>query len=381
MTTFRELHLRALELAAAEKSPAEVEQMMARLKEYDRGQLDCLFEPDAQGLEDVEMITSTSASTPADQSSLSKDSIVLLEAMENKKGYVYALVAPAFIGQYGDDVSPGQLRSALKRIGFDGMIELAIFADILTLKEALEFDERVQCDTDFHLTSCCCPMWISMIRKLYGELMPHIPPSVSPMIAGGRTIKKLHPDAITVFIGPCMAKKAEAKEEDVRGAIDFVLTFQEMEEIFVYKRTHPAYMSRSDREYSSRTGRIYARAGGVCEAVQKTLARINPDKKIAIRTQKADGVPACKIMLNDLRQGNHTANFYEGMGCVGGCVGGPKSVIQREEATDLVDDYGDGAIYPTPIENPYVIELMSKLGFDTVEDLLEKSDIFTRELR
>ena len=75
-------------------------------------------------------------------------------------------------------------------------------------------------------------MWLAMIKKLYAGLIPHVPPSVSPMIAAGRTVKKLHPDALTVFVGPCIAKKAEAREPDVAGEVDYVLTFQETMEIF-----------------------------------------------------------------------------------------------------------------------------------------------------
>ena len=84
-------------------------------------------------------------------------------------------------------------------------------------------------------------------------------------------------------------------------------------------------------------------------------------------------------MLSSALEGKLTANFIEGMGCVGGCVGGPKALIPKEEGRKNVFEYGDTATYPTPIDNPYVIELLHRLGFDTVEDLLEKSDIFTRQ--
>ena len=83
-------------------------------------------------------------------------------------------------------------------------------------------------------------------------------------------------------------------------------------------------------------------------------------------------------MINDLLEGKTDANFFEGMGCIGGCVGGPKALIDREAGRENVNQYGDQATYPTPIDNPYVIELLQRLGFDTVEALLEKSDIFTR---
>jgi iron only hydrogenase large subunit-like protein len=262
----------------------------------------------------------------------SKDIIPALQAIRSHKGLVYALVAPAFLGQFSSEVTPGKLRNALKAIGFDGMIEVALFADILTLKEALEFNENIQTEDDYQLTSCCCPMWIAMIRKIYKELIPHVPPAVSPMIASGRAVKVMHPDALTVFIGPCLAKKAEAKEKDIADAVDYVLTFREIQDIFNVMEIDPAKMEESEKDHSSRAGRIYAHTGGVSEAVKSTVERLNPNRKITVRTQQADGVPACKAMINDLLSGNTTANFFEGMGCVGGCVGGPRVLILMNSA-------------------------------------------------
>ncbi len=308
----------------------------------------------------------------------SKDVIAALQAIRSHKGLVYALVAPAFLGQFSSDVTPGKLRTALKEIGFDGMIEVALFADILTLKEALEFDKNIKSESDYQLTSCCCPVWIAMIRKIYHNLIPHVPPAVSPMVACGRSVKVMHPDALTVFIGPCLAKKAEAKEKDIADAIDFVLTFQEVQDIFKVMEIDPANMEESEKDHSSRAGRIYAHTGGVSEAVSETLHRLNPNRSIHIRTRQADGVPACKAMINDILEGNITGNFFEGMGCVGGCVGGPRVMIPKEQGRENVAEYGNQAPYPTPIDNPYVIELLHRLGLDTVESLLEKSDIFTR---
>ncbi|HWR19315.1 MAG TPA: [Fe-Fe] hydrogenase large subunit C-terminal domain-containing protein [Clostridia bacterium] len=309
----------------------------------------------------------------------SKDILPALSAVHSAKAPVYAMIAPAFINQFTSDVTPGKLRAAFKRLGFTGMLEVALFADILTLKEALEFDKNIVTEMDYQLTSCCCPMWIAMIRKVYNELMPHVPAAVSPMVACGRAIKLLYPDAVTVFIGPCMAKKAEAREKDVAGAVDFVLTFHEIRDVFDAARIDPSKMKEDERDHSSRAGRIYATTGGVSEAVQRTVARLNPDRPIAVRAMQADGVLACKAMLSDLHAGKITANFLEGMGCVGGCVGGPKVLIPKEEGRKNVYEYGDKAVYQTPAENPYVVELLRRLGFDTIESLVEHSDMFTRD--
>jgi iron only hydrogenase large subunit-like protein len=271
------------------------------------------------------------------------------------------------------------LRNAFKKIGFDGMLEVALFADILTLKEALEFDRNIQTENDYQLTSCCCPIWIAWIKNIYSELVPHVPPSVSPMIASGRAVKIMHPDALTVFIGPCLAKKAEARDKDISDAIDYVLTFKEVEEIFNIMDINPADMEDSEKDHSSRAGRIYAHTGGVSEAVQLTLERLNPNRKITLRTQQADGVKACRDLIDKIIAGKTSANFYEGMGCKGGCVGGPKAIIPHEEGRKNVEEYGKLATYPTPIDNPYVIELLNRLGFETIDSLMNESDIFSRK--
>jgi iron only hydrogenase large subunit-like protein len=297
----------------------------------------------------------------------------------NKGELVYAMIAPAYISQFSNDVSPGKLRSAFKMLGFAGMIEVALFADILTLKEALEFDSMIESEDDYMLTSCCCPMWIAMIKKVYDTLVPHLPPSVSPMVACGRAIKTLHPEVKTVFIGPCIAKKAEAREKDVAGAVDYVLTFEETKGIFDAAELNPADLKEDLRDHSSGAGRIYARTAGVSEAVKNTLQRLKPDRNIPLNAQHADGVPDCKAMLRELLDGKVQANFIEGMGCKGGCIGGPKALIDREEALGYVNEYASSAQYKTPVDNPFVRELLEKLGFDTIESLLEGENIFTRD--
>lgn len=411
MTTFEELYRRLV--AEALKGTGEPEE----LKDYDPHHLDCLLHPEKY----APVIKTGNCNCPPDQSAAcsescifnaivkdkdgtitidkdlctgcyacidncksekltaSRDILPALNAVRTAKGPVYALIAPAFLGQFSKEVTPGKLRTAFKKLGFAGMIEVALFADILTLKEALEFDKNIITESDYQLTSCCCPMWIGMIRKIYKELMPHVPGAVSPMVASGRTIKVLHPDAVTIFIGPCLAKKAEAREKDIEDAVDYVLTFQEVRDIFEFAEIDPSELEESEKDHSSRAGRIYARTGGVSEAVEKTVNRLNPHRKITVRTKQADGVPACREMINQLKEGKSDANFFEGMGCAGGCVGGPKVMIDRLEGREHVNEYGDAASYPTPIDNPYVIELLHRLGFDTVESLLEHSDIFTRD--
>lgn len=308
-----------------------------------------------------------------------KEIVPIFDLLNTSKAPVYAMIAPAYISQFSTEVSPGKLRSAFKALGFAGMIEVALFADILTLKEALEFDESIKKDEDYMLTSCCCPMWIGMISKVYNQLIPHLPPSVSPMVACGRSIKKLHPDAKTVFIGPCIAKKAESKQDDIKDAVDFVMTFHEMKDIFEAAEIDPKSFDKDLRAHSSTAGRVYARTAGVSEAVQSTLNRLRPNREIPLKSRQGDGVKECKQLLNDIKNGDISANFIEGMGCVGGCVGGPKILIDKEDAKYYVNEYGKQAEYTTPVDNPYVIELLKRLGFDTIESLLKGENMFTRK--
>ncbi|MBQ9915496.1 MAG: hydrogenase, partial [Clostridia bacterium] len=278
---------------------------------------------------------------------------------ENEKP-VYAMIAPAFIGQFPENVTPGRLRSAFKKLGFAGMVEVALFADILTLKEALEFDRAVKTEEDYMLTSCCCPVWLSMCKK--AGLLDRVPGSVSPMIACGRGIKRLHKNAVTVFIGPCIAKQREAKEPDICDAVDYVMTFQETLDLFHLMDIDPAACEEDDREHSSTAGRIYAYAGGVSQAVKHTLARLRPGRRIPLTHIHADGVQGCRELIEKVQKGEITANFIEGMGCKGGCVGGPKVMIEPTVGKVHVNHYGEKASYASPAENPYVIELLHRLG-------------------
>lgn len=313
-----------------------------------------------------------------DNLAFSHDSIKALELLKDEAHPVYALMAPAFIGQFGKDATPSRIRTACKQIGFAGMIEVAAFADILTLKEALEFHQNMKRPGAFQLTSCCCPVWIRMIRNDFSKIVEHLPASVSPMIACGRVAKQLHKGCRTIFIGPCLAKKAEAKEPDLAGAIDCVLTFEEFHYMMETFQVDFSEIEAEQKEHSAAAGRLYARTGGVSQAVRECVENIDSD--CHVNPVCANGVSNCKKLLEDILQGRAEGNFFEGMACEGGCVGGPKRVIPAKEGASLVDAYAQQAQYRTPAENPYVIDLIHRLGFFTIEEFLKNSDILTRSL-
>lgn len=307
----------------------------------------------------------------------SRDAIHAVEILKESDKPVYALMAPAYIGQFGADATPGRIRSALKGMGFTGMIEVAAFADILTLKESLEFTSSMEKADGFQLTSCCCPIWISMIRKDFTKIVGHLPASVSPMIACGRIAKELHEGCKTIFIGPCLAKKAEIREPDLVGDIDCVLTFEELKDIFEALDVDFTAMDEDVNEHSAAAGRMYARTGGVSRAVKECVNSIYPG--FSLNPVCACGTANCKKMLEGILEGHIDGNFFEGMACDGGCVGGPKRNIDRETGTELVDQYTEEASYRTPSENPYVLDLIHRLGFRTIDDFIENSHILSRE--
>lgn len=309
--------------------------------------------------------------------------VPLIDLLKDNSAPVYAAVAPAIVGQFGDNVSMGQLRTALKFLGFKDMIEVALFADILTIKEALEFNHLIKSEKDFFLTSCCCPVWFNMVKKSYPEIYDHMSPSVSPMIASGRILKKLYKDAKVVFISPCIAKKAEIKEPDLEGAIDFVINFRELKEIFNALNLNPENFHSDDKDQASLGGRMYARTGGVSFSVKTVVNRLEPTRVIKLKPKRVDGVRDCKKILDEIRNGElKGANFIEGMGCAGGCTGGPRTNIDVDKATRLVNYYGEDSYILTPFDNMNVMKILEQFGISRPEDLLQNEEmkkILTRE--
>lgn len=306
--------------------------------------------------------------------------IPLLDLLKNKKP-VIAAVAPAIAGQFGENTTIDQMRAAFKKIGFTDMIEVAFFADMLTLKEAFEFDHYVKSKDDLMITSCCCPMWVGMLKRVYNDMVKYVSPSISPMIAAGRVMKTLNPECKVVFIGPCIAKKAEAKEKDLAGAIDFVLTFAEMKEIFEALEITPGELEEDhSSEYASRGGRLYARTGGVSIAVSEAIERLYPKKYDFLKAVQANGVKECKEMLEKAKSGELGANFIEGMGCIGGCVGGPKANIPRDMGTRKVNQVAENSSIKVAIDSTCMSEILKKIGISNMEDFKdpEKIKIFER---
>lgn len=296
--------------------------------------------------------------------------IPMIDMLEDKNCTVYAAIAPSFSGQFGDKITSGILRNALKKIGFEDMVEVALAADILTVREAYSFYESINNDKDFFITSCCCPVWVNLVKNKFPEISHKISTSVSPMIACGRMVKILNPNAKVVFIGPCIAKKKEAIDPDVSDAIDFVLTFEELNQIFKALNLDLLEIEEDNREESSFCGRIYAKSGGVSKSIEATLKEIDSD--IKFKPIAFQGVKECIDGLNKVINKELDVNFIEGMGCVGGCVGGPKNILSVDKGSENVDKYSKESNMKTPFDNLNVAQFLIKIDILKTKDLKDE---------
>ena len=184
------------------------------------------------------------------------------------------------------------------------------------------------------------------------------------MVASARVVKFFEPDAKVVFIGPCVAKKSEAQLPDLAGAVDFVLTFQELATIFEATEIDPATEADEDNPLASWGGRVYAHTGGVSAAVETTLNRLVPKRAQQMNPLQVDGIPDCQKALQEIADGKLSANFIEGMACKGGCVGGPGRIISPDDGKTQVQQYAACAATKTPAENPQVYAILNRLGYD-----------------
>ncbi|SDF11443.1 4Fe-4S dicluster domain-containing protein [Sporolituus thermophilus] len=281
--------------------------------------------------------------------------VQLIQDLKHQKK-VYAIVAPSFIGQFGLKVRPGQVINALKRLGFYDVQEVSFGADIVTVEETKEFAATVPGERSF-MTTSCCPAFVGMVEKHLPEIKDKISSTVSPMIASGKSIKVNDPEAVVVFIGPCIAKKVEA--ERYAGVIDYVLTFEELAAMLVGAGINVAEVPDAEHQTAaSRDGNIFARAGGVAQAVVDAAAHLAPEANI--KPHRCEGLGNCKTALSQIRDGKIDANLFEGMACTGGCVGGPGTLTDFRVTTKLVENYAATATVTTSPENQEAIKVIEK---------------------
>ncbi len=264
---------------------------------------------------------------------------------------VIAIVAPAFIGQFGKHSTPGKFIAAMKQLGFARIVEVAVGADMCTIEEAKDFLEKVPAEQKYMATSCC-PAWHSMVHKLFPGEAKNISMTLTPMVFTARLMKKKYPGCKVVFVGPCAAKKLEAIREDIRSDVDFVLTFEELQGMFEAKEINfetiePMY----DLNEGTAAGRGFAVSGGVASAVENLIKQEHPE--VEVKTARAEGLRECRKLMTLAKAGKYNGYLLEGMGCPGGCVAGAGTLLPVELAARVVGNYQSEADTATPLESPY----------------------------
>ena len=265
----------------------------------------------------------------------------LIRAMQSGKE-VIAQVAPAFVGQFGKDVTPDKFKTALKELGFADVYETAIGADLGALAEAEHYVKEVATgELQFLLTSCC-PSWSMLAKKFFPETIDKISNALTPMVATARIIKEEHPDASVVFIGPCASKKLEASRRTVRSDVDFVITFEELVGMFEAKGILLDEIQAMDEmQDATGAGRGYGVAGGVAAAIEECIREYYPDTEVNI--EHAESLAECKKMLMLAKMGKKNGCLIEGMACPGGCVAGAGTNIAVAQATKDVNSFKSGS--------------------------------------
>lgn len=258
---------------------------------------------------------------------------------------VIVSIAPSFVANY-DGVGIGAMREALKKLGFYDAEETAFGASIVKS----EYERMLHEDKKDIIISSCCHSVNLLIQKYFPRELEYLADVLSPMQAHCRDIKKRYPNAKTVFIGPCVAKKDEASYYE--GIVDAVLTFEELTKWFDSEGIE--LKNEMDSNEKSRA-RFFPTTGGIL----KTMAQNEPGYSyVAI-----DGVENCIAALKDIERGNIHNCFIEMSACTGSCVGGP---VMEKFHRSPVRDYAA------------VAKFAGKLDFEIGErDPLELRKTFT----
>ena len=266
---------------------------------------------------------------------------MIKKSRDNSEYKVYAIVAPSISSQFAY-AKLGQVITGLKKLGFHTVIETALGADMVAESESKELAEKG------FLTSSCCPAFVQYIKSSFPDLLPLVSHNVSPMVALAKYIKSTDGKAKVVFIGPCTAKKAEAMKDEVKPYVDSVITFEELQALFDSKDIDITELDEDVLDNASYFGRIFARSGGLSDAVAEGLKEQNID--FDLKPVSCDGIEECRIALLKKSKNVLDANFIEGMACIGGCIGGAGCLTHGEKNKSEVDKYGREALEKTILD-------------------------------
>ena len=261
---------------------------------------------------------------------ISDKSLIVPVARNLAKGEkIYAIVAPAITGQFGMKITYGQVKNAIKRLGFIDMIEAACGADAVTVHESNEFMTRMD-KGDSYMTNSCCPGFLSYIEKKFPSEAGKISGTVSPMIAAGRYIKHMDAEATVVFIGPCTAKKSEAVRKSVKDAVDYVLTFEELLALFDAFEIDLEKCEDEVVDDASIYGRGFGAHGGLTASIQNYVR--GKGLEVDFKPVKISGGTEIKKTMTMAKIGKLQGNFIEGMICEGGCINGAGTIVTSMKA-------------------------------------------------
>lgn len=270
----------------------------------------------------------------SDKSFITEAIKLIKESKNNEKYKVYAVVAPSVASQYSD-IKTEQIVEAIKMLGFYEVVEAAWGADVTAYLESKELEEKK------FLTSSCCPAFVSFIKKNFPKLKDNISTNLSPMAQIAKWLKVTEPDCKVVFIGPCIAKKAETLYTKSAEFVDCTITFEELQALVDAKDIDMASLKGMNFDKASYFGRVFARCGGVAQAVEQALKeRGVSEEAFKLNAISCDGIANCKTELMKAAKGVSKYNFIEGMACENGCIGGPACVTHGAKIFEKVDEYG-----------------------------------------
>ena len=255
------------------------------------------------------------------------DAIELLKNRDGKNK-VYAIVAPSISSQF-TYAKLGQVITGMKKLGFHTVVEAALGADMVAQAESKELAEKG------FLTSSCCPAFVAYIKKNFPALVPFVSHNLSPMGAISKYIKETEENAKIIFIGPCTAKKAEVQLDSVKPYVDVVLTFEELQALFDSRDLDITTLEEDVLDNASYYGRIFARSGGLSDAVAEGLKEQGLED-FKLNACACDGIEACRVALLKKSKNLLDANFIEGMACIGGAG----CLTHGEKSKTEVDKYG-----------------------------------------
>ena len=260
------------------------------------------------------------------------DAIDIIKKSENNTKYkVFAVIAPSISSQF-TYAKLGQVISGLKKLGFHTVVEAALGADMVAYAESAELAEKG------FLTSSCCPAFVSYIEKSFPDLLPFVSHNLSPMATIAKYIKEHEAPAKVVFIGPCTAKKAEVQKPEVAQYVDVAMTFEELQALFDSREIDITGLEEDVLDNASYFGRIFARCGGLADAVAEALKE--QGKSFDLKPCSCDGIEQCRMALLKASKGVLNENFIEGMACIGGCIGGAGCLTHGEKNKNEVNKYG-----------------------------------------